>query len=163
MSLPFPSNRFGPSFTLGPSSSSTATEATRTAEATTFPTGAPNGGAPSDSGPAFPNNILQQSGLTPGQVIGLSVGATAGLVFFIVALGWVWNWRRERQLARRDAALATTLQGADPEKPDGAIAAQHTGETIELPAPRGLHEMPETQQGPAIELPAPVERSELPG
>lgn len=159
MSLPFPTNRFGPSFTLGPSS--TPTTETRTVEATRFPTGV-GGGAPDGGGPAFPNNILQQSGLTPGQVIGISVGATAGLVFFIVALGWVWNWRRERELARRDAALATTLQG-DPEKPDGAIAAQHTGETMELPAPRGLHEMPETQQGPAIELPAPVERSELPG
>ncbi|CAI0655635.1 unnamed protein product, partial [Colletotrichum noveboracense] len=87
MSLPFPTNRFGPSFTLGPSATA-STEATRTPEATSFPTG-----SSSNDGPAFPNNILQQSGLTPGQVIGISVGATAGLVFFVVALGWFWNWR----------------------------------------------------------------------
>ncbi|KAL0941402.1 uncharacterized protein CTRU02_204165 [Colletotrichum truncatum] len=154
MSLPFPTNRFGPSFTLDPTPSPTA-EATRTAETTVFPTG-------ESSNPSFPNNILQQSGLTPGQVIGITVGATAGLVFFIVALVWVWNWRRERKLAKQSLALATVSEG-DPEKPDGVMIAQHTGETVELPAPRGLHEMPETQQGPAIELPAPVERSELPG
>ncbi|KAF0326982.1 hypothetical protein K4K61_002617 [Colletotrichum sp. SAR11_59] len=160
MSLPFPTNRFGPSFTLGPSATA-STEATRTPEATSFPTG-----SSSNDGPAFPNNILQQSGLTPGQVIGISVGATAGLVFFVVALGWFWNWRRERQLRKRDAALVTAMHNADPEKPEGTMgAAQNAGpgEMLEMPAPRGLHEMPETQQGPAIELPAPVERSELPG
>ncbi|TDZ15088.1 hypothetical protein C8034_v006203 [Colletotrichum sidae] len=161
MSLPFPTNRFGPSFTLGPTQVATIiSEATRTVEATAFPTG-----GSANNSPSFPNNILQQSGLTPGQVIGITVGATAGLVFFIVALVWVWNWRRQRKLDRRQQSLGTVVEG-DPEKPDGAanaIVAQNTGETIELPAPRGLHEMPETQQGPAIELPAPVERSELPG
>ncbi|KAF6831193.1 hypothetical protein CPLU01_06891 [Colletotrichum plurivorum] len=157
MSLPFPTNRFGPS----PTSTTSTAEATRTAEITAAlpPAAGPSG----EASPSFPNNILQQSGLTPGQVIGITVGATAGLVFFIVALVWVWNWRRERRIARRERSLGGTVTDGDPEKPDGAIVAQNTGETIELPAPRGLHEMPLTQQGPAIELPAPVERSELPG
>ncbi|EXF79231.1 hypothetical protein COL5a_002709 [Colletotrichum fioriniae] len=155
MSLPFPTSRFGPGFTVP--TAVTVTEGGRTVTFTPTPTG----GTTSDSSP-FPDNILQQSGLAPGQIIGITVGATSGLVFFVVALVWFWNRRRARKLAARDEALDTVME--DPEKPDDAamMMAQNTGETVELPAPRVVHEMPETREGPPVELPAPVERHEMP-
>ncbi|OLN87282.1 hypothetical protein CCHL11_03537 [Colletotrichum chlorophyti] len=156
LSLPFPTTRFGPGFSVP--TAVTVTEGGRTITLTPTPTPETT----TDASP-FPDNILQQSGLAPGQIIGITMGATAGLVFFVVALVWFWNRRRARQIAKRDEALDTVTEG-DPEKPDDAavIMAHNTGETMELPAPRGLHEMPETMEGPPIELPAPVERHEMP-
>ncbi|CCF45491.1 hypothetical protein CH063_00560 [Colletotrichum higginsianum] len=156
LTLPFPTTRFGPGFTVP--TAVTVTEGGRTITLTPSPTvGTP---ATSDASP-FPDNILQQSGLAPGQIIGITVGATSSLVFLVVALVWFWNRRRARRLAARDEALDTVME--DPEKPDdAAILAHNAGETTELPAPRGLHEMPETREGPPVELPAPVERHEMP-
>ncbi|WYZ36886.1 hypothetical protein EsH8_II_000392 [Colletotrichum jinshuiense] len=152
LTLQFPTSRFSPGFTVP--TAVTVTEGGRTITLTPTPTGGTSA--------TFPDDILQQSGLAPGQIIGITVGATAGLVFFIVALVWFWNRRRARRLAARDEALDTVME--DPEKPDDAaiMMAQTTGVTTELPAPRGLHEMPETREGPPIELPAPVERHEMP-
>ncbi|GJD04301.1 hypothetical protein ColKHC_13126 [Colletotrichum higginsianum] len=141
LTLPFPTTRFGPGFTVP--TAVTVTEGGRTITLTPSPTvGTP---ATSDASP-FPDNILQQSGLAPGQIIGITVGATSSLVFLVVALVWFWNRRRARRLAARDEALDTVME--DPEKPDdAAILAHNAGETTELPAPRGLHEMPETREG----------------
>ncbi|KAK1977548.1 hypothetical protein LZ30DRAFT_692076 [Colletotrichum cereale] len=156
LSVSFPTTRFGPGFTVP--TAVTVTEGGRTI--TIIPTTTPE--ASSDVSP-FPDNILQQSGLAPGQIIGITLGATSSLVFFVVALVWFWNRRRARALAARDEALDTVMD--DPEKPDDAMLMDRNngnGETMELPAPRGLHEMPETREGPAVELPAPVERHEMP-
>ncbi|GKT44684.1 uncharacterized protein ColSpa_04865 [Colletotrichum spaethianum] len=154
LTIPFPTTRFGPGFTVP--TAVTVTEGGRTITLTPTPTT----DASSNASP-FPDNILQQSGLAPGQIIGITVGATSSLVFFVVALVWFWNRRRARVLAARDEALDTVME--DPEKPDDAMVMAHnTGETLELPAPRGLHEMPETREGPPVELPAPVERHEMP-
>ncbi|GKT56635.1 hypothetical protein ColTof4_08819 [Colletotrichum tofieldiae] len=155
LTIPFPTTRFGPGFTVP--TPVTVTEGGRTITLTPTPTTADAGSIASP----FPDNILQQSGLAPGQIIGITVGATSSLVFFVVALVWFWNRRRARLLAARDEALDTVME--DPEKPDDAMMMAHnTGETLELPAPRGLHEMPETREGPPVELPAPVERHEMP-
>ncbi|KAK2028452.1 hypothetical protein LX32DRAFT_694067 [Colletotrichum zoysiae] len=150
----FPTERLGPGFTVP--SAVTVTEGGRTITIT--PTAVPE--ASSDVSP-FPDNILQQSGLSPGQIIGITLGATSSLVFFVVALVWFWNRRRARAQAARDEALDTVMD--DPEKPDdGMLMGGNNAETMELHAPRGLHEMPETREGPAVELPAPVERHEMP-
>ncbi|KAK1573314.1 uncharacterized protein LY79DRAFT_414314 [Colletotrichum navitas] len=151
---PFPTDRFGPGFTAP--SAVTVTEGGRTITLT--PTAGPE---QTSEGSPFPDNILQQSGLAPGQIIGITLGATSSLVLFVVALVWFWNRRRARAQAARDEALDTVMD--DPEKPDDAtLMGANNGETTELPAPRAIHEMPETREGPAVELPAPVERHEMP-
>ncbi|KAK1968976.1 hypothetical protein LY78DRAFT_736239 [Colletotrichum sublineola] len=154
LTVSFPTTRFGPGFTVP--TAVTVTEGGRTITLT--PTPVPE---PTTEVSPFPDNILQQSGLSPGQIIGITLGSTSSLVFFVVALVWFWNRRRARARAARDEALDTVMD--DPEKPDdGTLMGANNGETMELPAPRAIHEMPETREGPAVELPAPVERHEMP-